>query len=1216
MADVTTKTRTPEYRSANNDSYQSITALRVARAVKRCRVPPHRPHIGGHGTASREATVLNIGKLAPSAADYYLGEVATSAEDYYTGKGESEGRWVGSLARSLGLEGTVASTDFRAVLDGRHPGTGERLVRSRTGRELVDPSDPNQASLFDDDVLDIARTASRLHLSVGRVRQLLWAGQRADSPLGGRYLRGWKERRQDGRGEQWKVPSPEVDRFEAVHGSRKARPGYDLTLRPPKSVSVLWALAPPEHRRVIRDAHREAVDAVVDYMEAHALHARRGTNDRGRIETDGLVAAAFDHRTSRAGDPLLHTHVVTANLTHTADGKWQAIDGRELYEHARPAGFLYQAHLRHALSNDLGVSWGDVHNGWAEVEGVPEPVVRAFSKRREEIEEVVAESGYTSARAHQSATLSTRRAKEYGVDASTLEATWSSEAEALGFGPTEVDACFRTTSRNSAPEREELFSWLAGPLGLTKHSSTFTRRSVVEAVSERMGANADAESVEALVDGFLAAGHAQPLSPPSKAAAVDTVWRRDGSRARNPDAVLWSTPELLELEQRLVDWADTGFGVSAPAPNPVAVEEVLTRRPELSDEQAAMVRSLADPGAPAIQPIAGRPCAGKTYATAAYVEALVASGIPVVGCSLSATAAAELEAATGLGRLTGRPASTIARVLIEAERQPLRPGTIVVVDESSMVGTRDLFRVAAHAAAADGAVKLIGDPDQHGAVDTGGLFRALVERQGDQLVELVENNRQLDVEDRIAIDRFREGMVESALGRYDAAKKVIRSPTAAASYDAMVSDWWEAARRGSEDPMMAGPNAVRAALNRRARAHMRAEGLLEGPSVTAAEREFCVGDWVVARRNNRRLRSEHGAFVKNGSAGTVVAVDTERHTIAVNFRAEGRIDLPGPYLDAGWVDHGYARTTYGVQGATLDRGLYHAGDRSSFEEGYVALTRARVETRVYLVDGTAAVNEDDAHEAHASEPAGLDTVARAMERRRAETPAIELDPFGAAVGERYGSLDLRSLRIERERLESVLGEGPADVTGALADTHARRDALLARRQAWTSQQVRPPVSNEQLAAIERQLEAVDRRLDLLSMRQRDRNAFLDAHREQAAELRLVGEAELARTMKVRIEAGAQPDPSVLAVLGPRPMHPAGRQRWSNAVERVAVHRERWGVHGPNSEALVGDDADRLLGIRPTEPLAGLAYDDAATAVRHALVGEPEPVPSATIDVAD
>src|SRR5439155_13448197 len=242
-----------------------------------------------------------------------IGEVATSAEDYYTGRGESEGRWVGSLAETLGLRGSVDPEDFRAVLDGRDPQTGERLARSRTGFERRSLHRPNQPGLFDQDVIDVPRAAARLKVSVGRVWQLLWAGQRAASTPENtpkRYLVGTKIPRPDSRGQMWEIPRAEVERYEAAHGAKKARPGYDLTLRPPKSVSILWALGTHEQRRAIRQAHREAVDAVVDYVERHALYARRGNGDRGKVETDGLVAAAFDHRTSRAGDPLLHTHVV------------------------------------------------------------------------------------------------------------------------------------------------------------------------------------------------------------------------------------------------------------------------------------------------------------------------------------------------------------------------------------------------------------------------------------------------------------------------------------------------------------------------------------------------------------------------------------------------------------------------------------------------------------------------------------------------------------------------------------------------------------------------------------------------------------------------------------------------------------------------------------------------------------------------------------------
>src|SRR3546814_142030 len=254
----------------------------------------------GRPTPRYEPLVLNIGRLGSDAAENYTGRIATSAEDYYAGRGEASGRWIGSLAEKLGLHGAVTSDHFRSVLAGRHPFTHEQLARRR-GCAQMHRGHANQPTLFDQEAYDVARVASRLRLTVGRVRQLLWAGDRAHAEQPPkRYLCG--RRVPNGRRYSWLVPRVEVERFEAEHRSTKARPGYDITLRPPKSVSVLWALAPEAQRRAIRDAHREAVDAVVTHLERHAVFARQGTKDRARIETDGVIAAAFDHRTSRAGD--------------------------------------------------------------------------------------------------------------------------------------------------------------------------------------------------------------------------------------------------------------------------------------------------------------------------------------------------------------------------------------------------------------------------------------------------------------------------------------------------------------------------------------------------------------------------------------------------------------------------------------------------------------------------------------------------------------------------------------------------------------------------------------------------------------------------------------------------------------------------------------------------------------------------------------------------
>jgi len=134
--------------------------------------------------------------------------------------------------------------------------------------------------------------------------------------------------------------------------------GFDLTFRAPKSVSVLFGVAEPDIAQRITRAHDEAVAQAMGYLEREACWTRRGRAGPVRLPGRGFVAAAFRHRSSRAGDPLLHTHVVVANATQAADGRWTALDGRELYRHAKTAGYLYQAALRAELSRDHGLTPG------------------------------------------------------------------------------------------------------------------------------------------------------------------------------------------------------------------------------------------------------------------------------------------------------------------------------------------------------------------------------------------------------------------------------------------------------------------------------------------------------------------------------------------------------------------------------------------------------------------------------------------------------------------------------------------------------------------------------------------------------------------------------------------------------------------------------------------------------------------------------------------
>jgi conjugative relaxase-like TrwC/TraI family protein len=202
-------------------------------------------------------------------------------------------------------------------------------------------------------------------------------------------------------------------------GWRK-RPGYDLTLSAPKSVSLLWGLGDRATAAAVPTAHEEAVDAAVAYLEDAACVVRRGRGGRVRHPGVGLVGAAFRHRTSRAGDPNLHSHVVVADMTQDPDREWSALFSRAVFRHGRTAGFIYQAVLRHGLATELGVGFGDAKRGVREVEGISAPVRRAFSQRRVAIERAMAEHGARSKHGAQVATLETRPDKQPGVSEATL----------------------------------------------------------------------------------------------------------------------------------------------------------------------------------------------------------------------------------------------------------------------------------------------------------------------------------------------------------------------------------------------------------------------------------------------------------------------------------------------------------------------------------------------------------------------------------------------------------------------------------------------------------------------------------------------------------------------------------------------------------------------------------------------------------------------------
>src|SRR3954454_18545631 len=208
--------------------------------------------------------------------------------------------------------------------------------------------------------------------------------------------------------------------------------GFDVTFKAPKSVGILFGIGEPEIAGLLRECHEEAVADALGYLEREACQARRGKDGLMQVPGRGFVAAAFGHRTSRAGGPLLHSHVVVANRVQGPDGRWTALDARPLFRHGKTAGFVYQARLRHEVTERLGLEWGEVRKGAADLAGFSRELVEHFSQRRAEIVEELAQRGESSLLAAQTAALATRKGKDYGVPMERLREEWRGGGQARG----------------------------------------------------------------------------------------------------------------------------------------------------------------------------------------------------------------------------------------------------------------------------------------------------------------------------------------------------------------------------------------------------------------------------------------------------------------------------------------------------------------------------------------------------------------------------------------------------------------------------------------------------------------------------------------------------------------------------------------------------------------------------------------------------------------
>jgi conjugative relaxase-like TrwC/TraI family protein len=873
-------------------------------------------------------------------------EPNASLVGYYADTPTQPGVWRGRGVNAEQLLGPVDPEVFRRVLAGSHPQTGEQLVAAvgsagRASREMVAAYDGPP-----DEYLDVDATAKRIGVNISYVKRLALETERnpeTKSPLHGK---------RDEHG-QWWFRRDEVERFAATRKEPKVVVAYDVTVSFEKSISLVWARSNPEQRRIIEKALDAGTNAAVAYLEDQALAVRRG---RSAVKADGVWAASFRHITNRNLEPQLHDHVVIANIG-AANGRTQALDSRLLHHHAKTAGYVAGAVTRQHLTDQLGIAWQSVERGLADIDGITRPMITAFSTRRTEITTLTDELGLDSAAARDIASLATRTRKHGPADWDSLEQQWSNQLDILGLSNDRWQELQQQPIDNlklSERDQANVLRWLDSPSGVTKSNAVFSRRDVVQAIVEWDGTHGTGtrlayNDIDRLTDSYLTQQNvvALDMTPAQITRTGETNW--------------YSTAAMLDLERTVIAAYTHARSNHSIPPEMVAAAHhdwEHTTGHTLGDDQARMVAAITS-SSNQFLPVVGPAGSGKTAALKVAATAWTTAGLQPIGASVTGAATEVLAEATGM------PTRTVASLMAEIDNggQPFNNKSVLIVDEASTLSNRDHHTLVQAIAEAGALMRTIGDPAQHRAVEAGGLWAHLVTDLADQIPVLETNRRQAAPEMtdvRLANADYRDGLINQALQRLHDNDRIVSAPTADELLDHLTADWYTDRQQDPETPsrMMAESHTVRRQLNHRAQTLLVADGTLTGPAVVLNGERFHVGDNVITRTQDRNLRHDDGHFLRNGSSGTIVAIDSKdgQHQITVEFNRHGPIVLPHEFLTRhiragldGGLAPAYAITTHAAQGSTYRTGRMLTTDSSSKEGVYVGLTRGTSDTRLYLV---------------------------------------------------------------------------------------------------------------------------------------------------------------------------------------------------------------------------------------------------------------------------
>lgn len=814
-------------------------------------------------------------------------------------------------------------------------------------------------------------------------------------------------------------------------GTRVA--GIDMSFSPPKDVSALWAASSPEYREGIEAAHKDAVTSAMSRFERDVELVRVREGGELKWQTaKGVVAAKFMHNASRltatqekdgVPDPQLHTHVVVL-AAERHDGKFAAVDSRQVFLSARENGAWYRSVLAQNLQ-ELGVK---VERGtgkderYFQVKGIPKELAERWSTRTSQIRQAARDFRTQYGRepnARELAELTTgTRGTKSSLAPEKVDAAWRELAAEHDLTQERAHSIFNTPENTRTPDTT-VRQGEGPPAGfsqklierVTAKSSTVSERELYATAYEASAGVCHPRDAQTLVKDLARSG--------------ELIQLQGGKR---------TTRQLREREQKTIATIKERADERAA---PVSDQSLRDAEREvareiggpLSKEQHQALQTITGEGG--ITTLIGQAGTGKGVVLQAATNAWQKDGYTVLGTAIAGATAERF----GADAKTDQSLTTDSLLgAVRADMLNLDKNTVVVMDEAGMADTNRLSRLVQQTAEKESKLVLVGDSAQLSPIGAGGLFDHVADCAPN--AQLTEVHRAENQWEREAWAQVRAGdTTTAALAAYQAHDRLHITDTRQQAAEKMVAAWNEQRLEQPEGRTVMlsdNTNDELDQLNKHAQEYRDLAGELgnDRANLPDAPYQLAAGDHVIFTKPLFQPGGQ--ARVENGTLGTVKDIQ-DQNKLTIDTHGAKQREVHVDTREFKDLRLGYAQHVYKAQGLTTNTAFALIGGwQTDRERAYVALTRAREQTNIYVSRdnlGTQGMN-----------PEAIERLAEKIEQSNAQQASVTHQPAADR------NLEQTTEITPGQTIEDGVGPAAPNGPDPSADLYDRETAESSREQ--------------------------------------------------------------------------------------------------------------------------------------------------------------------------